>query len=226
MLMGELEQGFGAGRAIVRAEMTAADTQAEILVNGHGGGDPRARDREATPPHEVQPPPPPPPPLDLQFIRSFAVSAVRPRTFTTVDVLRGDERAWEPEPPLPARQSPTDVVRTRLPTRLQMPRPNSYPAVFSFGGASAASDPPPSRAGSFGVGAAGEQGMAGGLRVRARLVADTGVAGWIRWSSLKARFLEFSTREAVVERLAEVVDRYVDGDYGVEEESDLEDEME
>jgi hypothetical protein len=222
MLMGEMEQGFGADHVLLRAEMSAEDARAgpAAFINGHGGpaGDPRTRDRSPTPPDE---PLPSTAPLDFCFLRSFDVDNVRPKTFSTVDVLRGDERAPQI---LPGPRNPDGVVRTWLPTRLQLPRPNSYPDVFSFGDA----HPPPSRAGSFGVGVrAGEEGdMAGGLRMRARLVADTGVAGWIRESSRKARLLDPSVREAVTERLLEVVDRYVDGEYGVQEEEDLDDEIE
>ena len=244
MLMGEMEQSFGAEHALLRAEMSAEDARGDnrdALVNGHGsrGDDPRTRDRSPTPPDEQLPSTAP---LDFHFLPSFSVSSVRPKTFATVDVLRGDDRAPQILPG--TRENPDDVARTWLPTRLQLPRPNSYPAVFSFGDASSP-DPAPSRAGSFGVGVgvgsgeddgtdlggrraprAEESGMAGGLRMRARLVADTGVAGWVRWSSLKARLLDSSMREAVTERLLEVVDRYVGGEYGVEEEEDLDDEME
>jgi hypothetical protein len=245
LAMGQLEAAsFTRDHALMRAEMSAGEGEGEGEPRGGGGGgggdghgdggDSRMRDRSASPPGGRRPPTGP---LDFPFLPSFPITGVRPKTFSTVEVLRGDHAHAEhllPRAPGLAAD-PDGVVRTWLPTRLQFPRPNSYPAVF--GGAST----PPSGAGSFGVsvGASGGDGdgtdggggraeaedMAGGLRVRARLVADTGVAGWLRRFSLKARLLELSMREEVTDHLLELADRYVGGEYGVEEDDD-DDDME
>jgi hypothetical protein len=241
MSMAETEQLFaqnGPGQTIVRAELSAEDTR-RGASNGHGHGhaaparggddDPRMRGRFADDGDRAR--------LDLQFLPDLAIAGLRPKTFATLDVLRGNDRAWGAVPDSPRTANPADdgfdVVRRHLATRLKFPQPSSYPAVFRD------ADVPPS-AGAFGVGCGDGGGdgrggvgvgsagrasdMVGGLPVRARMVADTGVAGWLRRFGLRARLLGPELREEVTDNLLAAADRYVEGwEEGEGREEDFDD---